>query len=66
MREQPLFGVVRGHVPRRAGCCVKVIVPMFVKGIACIGDLVDQPIVKHLWWSCTAIDCVQPPVLRCS
>ena len=55
--EQPSLGVVGAHVPRRACCGIKVVVPVFVKGVIGVGHSVDQPIVKHLGGSCNATTC---------
>lgn len=52
MGKQTLLGVVCGHVPGGACCGVKVIVPVLVKGVVGALHRVDQPVVKHLGWSC--------------
>lgn len=50
--KQPPLGVVCAHVPRRACCGIKVIVPVLVKGVVRVGHSVDEAIVKHLGRSC--------------
>ena len=55
MREHTPLGVVSGHVPRRAGRGVKVIVPVLVKSVVGIGYFIDQAIVQDLGWSCSSM-----------
>ena len=52
MGEHASLGVVSGHVPGGAGCGVKVIMPVLVKGVVGVGYGVDESIVQHLRWSC--------------
>ena len=54
MGKQTLLGSVSGEIPWRAGCGIKVIVPVLVESVVGVGYGVYQPIVQHLWGSCIA------------
>lgn len=51
--KEALLGVVCAHVPWGTSCCIKIVMPVLVKGVVGVGYCVNQAVVEDFRWSCT-------------